>query len=110
MKKFVSLLLVVVMVSALLATAALADKDAEIEALNVNKNDLQTAINQWMERDKQVVIDLDASQREATSTASEKILFSAATSITISILCPLVSYSLSFAIRSSSIYRESTSL
>ncbi len=51
------------------------DKDAEIEALNVNKNDLQTAINQWMERDKQVVIDLDASQREATSAASEKILF-----------------------------------
>lgn len=51
------------------------DKNAEIEALNANKNDLQVTINQWIERDKKVVIDLDSNARQATSAASEKILF-----------------------------------
>ena len=53
----------------------IADKDAEIEALNANKRDLQVAINQWKERDKKVVIDLDAVARQTISAASEKILF-----------------------------------
>lgn len=53
----------------------ISDKEAEIEALNANKRDLQVAINQWKERDKKVVIDLDAAARQAVSAASEKLLF-----------------------------------
>ncbi len=52
-----------------------ADKEEEIEALNSNKEDLMVTIQQWQERDRNVIIDLDAKEREATSRASEEILF-----------------------------------
>ena len=51
------------------------DKDEEIQALEANKNDLQVAIDQLKERDRKVVIDLDAVARQTVSAASEKILF-----------------------------------
>ncbi len=52
-----------------------ADKEEEIEALNSNKEDLMVTIQQWQDRDRNVIIDLDAKEREATSRASEEILF-----------------------------------
>lgn len=52
-----------------------ADKEEEIEALNSNKEDLMVTIQQWQDRDRNVIIDLDAKEREATSRASEQILY-----------------------------------
>jgi hypothetical protein len=50
------------------------DKEEEIAALNNNKKDLMVTISQWQERDRNVIIDLDAKEREATSRASEEFL------------------------------------
>ncbi len=55
--------------------AIITDKDEEISALNINKKDLMVTISQWQERDRNVIIDLDAKEREETSRASEEILF-----------------------------------
>lgn len=50
------------------------DKEEEIAALNNNKKDLMVTISHWQERDRNVIIDLDAKEREATSKASEEFL------------------------------------
>lgn len=50
------------------------EKEEEIAALNNNKEDLMVTIAQWQERDRNVIVDLDAKEREATSKASEEFL------------------------------------
>ena len=51
------------------------NREEEIEALNSNKQDLLVTINQWEERDRKVIVDLDPKEREAVSRASEELLF-----------------------------------
>lgn len=53
----------------------IADKEEEITALNNNKKDLMVNLRQWQERDRNVIIDVDAKERDAVSKASEKMLF-----------------------------------